>query len=148
MCILENYPECSNPRVFYIIPYFCGQHPQCRHVQVQVKPFIHLFLLEKKNLTVSLFLSGSLVFGLWRGPNRTFRRITSLSASWRSWKMFCSYWRGFYLITSLESSTSTRAPVGALNSSRLVDYSLCETRKVLCSSCCRHIYLSLCPCLC
>uniref|UniRef100_A0A3P9KQ97 Uronyl 2-sulfotransferase n=1 Tax=Oryzias latipes TaxID=8090 RepID=A0A3P9KQ97_ORYLA len=30
VCILENYPECSNPRVFYIIPYFCGQHPQCR----------------------------------------------------------------------------------------------------------------------
>ncbi|XP_030644372.1 uronyl 2-sulfotransferase [Chanos chanos] len=29
-CILENYPECSNPRLFYIIPYFCGQHPQCR----------------------------------------------------------------------------------------------------------------------
>lgn len=31
VCILENYPECSNPRVFYIIPYFCGQHPQCRY---------------------------------------------------------------------------------------------------------------------
>lgn len=31
MCILENYPECSNPKVFYIIPYFCGQHPQCRY---------------------------------------------------------------------------------------------------------------------
>ncbi|XP_068610047.1 uronyl 2-sulfotransferase a [Brachionichthys hirsutus] len=30
VCILENYPECSNPKVFYIIPYFCGQHPQCR----------------------------------------------------------------------------------------------------------------------
>ncbi|MBN3271658.1 UST sulfotransferase, partial [Polyodon spathula] len=29
-CILENYPECSNPRLFYIIPYFCGQHPKCR----------------------------------------------------------------------------------------------------------------------
>ncbi|KAM9004080.1 uronyl 2-sulfotransferase isoform 2-T2 [Sarcophilus harrisii] len=29
-CILENYPECSNPRLFYIIPYFCGQHPRCR----------------------------------------------------------------------------------------------------------------------
>ncbi|XP_038661201.1 uronyl 2-sulfotransferase a isoform X2 [Scyliorhinus canicula] len=29
-CILENYPECNNPRVFYIIPYFCGQHPKCR----------------------------------------------------------------------------------------------------------------------
>ncbi|RXN33830.1 uronyl 2-sulfotransferase [Labeo rohita] len=29
-CILESYPECSNPRLFYIIPYFCGQHPQCR----------------------------------------------------------------------------------------------------------------------
>lgn len=33
VCILENYPECSNPRVFYIIPYFCGQHPQCRYLQ-------------------------------------------------------------------------------------------------------------------
>lgn len=32
VCILENYPECSNPRVFYIIPYFCGQHPQCRYL--------------------------------------------------------------------------------------------------------------------
>ncbi|XP_061756585.1 uronyl 2-sulfotransferase a isoform X3 [Nerophis ophidion] len=30
VCILENYPECSNPRLFYIIPYFCGQHPKCR----------------------------------------------------------------------------------------------------------------------
>ncbi|XP_063185342.1 uronyl 2-sulfotransferase isoform X2 [Chroicocephalus ridibundus] len=30
VCILENYPECSNPRLFYIIPYFCGQHPRCR----------------------------------------------------------------------------------------------------------------------
>ncbi|XP_052001921.1 uronyl 2-sulfotransferase isoform X1 [Xyrauchen texanus] len=29
-CILESYPECSNPRLFYIIPFFCGQHPQCR----------------------------------------------------------------------------------------------------------------------
>ncbi|XP_075452790.1 uronyl 2-sulfotransferase isoform X3 [Ascaphus truei] len=29
-CILENYAECSNPRLFYIIPYFCGQHPKCR----------------------------------------------------------------------------------------------------------------------
>lgn len=33
VCILENYPECSNPRVFYIIPYFCGQHPQCRYLR-------------------------------------------------------------------------------------------------------------------
>ncbi|XP_073725282.1 uronyl 2-sulfotransferase [Misgurnus anguillicaudatus] len=31
-CILENYPECSNPRLFYIIPFFCGQHPQCREL--------------------------------------------------------------------------------------------------------------------
>lgn len=40
VCILENYPECSNPRVFYIIPYFCGQHPQCRyvHTPTQVAP--------------------------------------------------------------------------------------------------------------
>lgn len=30
VCILENFPECSNPRLFYIVPYFCGQHPQCR----------------------------------------------------------------------------------------------------------------------
>lgn len=29
-CILGNYAECSNPRLFYIIPYFCGQHPKCR----------------------------------------------------------------------------------------------------------------------
>ncbi|CAH2250789.1 Hypothetical predicted protein [Pelobates cultripes] len=29
-CILKNYAECSNPRLFYIIPYFCGQHPKCR----------------------------------------------------------------------------------------------------------------------
>uniref|UniRef100_A0A4W3HRG7 Uronyl 2-sulfotransferase n=1 Tax=Callorhinchus milii TaxID=7868 RepID=A0A4W3HRG7_CALMI len=29
-CILENHAECSNPRLFYIIPYFCGQHPKCR----------------------------------------------------------------------------------------------------------------------
>ncbi|XP_061900612.1 uronyl 2-sulfotransferase a isoform X2 [Entelurus aequoreus] len=30
VCILDNYPECSNPRVFYLIPYFCGQHTKCR----------------------------------------------------------------------------------------------------------------------
>lgn len=30
VCIMEDYPECSNPRLFYIVPYFCGQHPQCR----------------------------------------------------------------------------------------------------------------------
>ncbi|XP_047015680.1 uronyl 2-sulfotransferase a isoform X2 [Ictalurus punctatus] len=30
VCILENFPECTNPRLFYIVPYFCGQHPQCR----------------------------------------------------------------------------------------------------------------------
>lgn len=35
VCILENYPECSSRRVFYIIPYFCGQHPQCREPGVQ-----------------------------------------------------------------------------------------------------------------
>lgn len=35
VCILENYPECSNPRVFYIIPYFCGQHPQCRYLTLE-----------------------------------------------------------------------------------------------------------------
>ncbi|XP_057199203.1 uronyl 2-sulfotransferase [Triplophysa rosa] len=33
-CILENYPECSNPKLFYIIPYFCGQHPRCREPSV------------------------------------------------------------------------------------------------------------------
>lgn len=43
--------------------------------------------------------------------------------------MFCSCWRGFYLITSLESSTSIRAPVGALHKSRLVDYSVCKMKK-------------------
>lgn len=36
VCILENYPECSNPRVFYIIPYFCGQHPQCRYLALNL----------------------------------------------------------------------------------------------------------------
>uniref|UniRef100_A0A671N0U2 Uronyl 2-sulfotransferase n=1 Tax=Sinocyclocheilus anshuiensis TaxID=1608454 RepID=A0A671N0U2_9TELE len=34
VCIMENYPECSNPRLFYIVPYFCGQHPQCRELGV------------------------------------------------------------------------------------------------------------------
>ncbi|XP_078734345.1 uronyl 2-sulfotransferase [Lampetra fluviatilis] len=29
-CILKNYPECTNPRLFYIVPYFCGQDPRCR----------------------------------------------------------------------------------------------------------------------
>uniref|UniRef100_A0A671NFS1 Uronyl 2-sulfotransferase n=1 Tax=Sinocyclocheilus anshuiensis TaxID=1608454 RepID=A0A671NFS1_9TELE len=34
VCIMENYPECSNPRLFYVVPYFCGQHPQCREPDV------------------------------------------------------------------------------------------------------------------
>lgn len=57
MCILENYPECSNPRVFYIIPYFCGQHPQCR------------YLVDSRRLCPSWFpVSHALIFSSTREP--------------------------------------------------------------------------------
>lgn len=131
MCILENYPECSNPKVFYIIPYFCGQHPQCRYTQVAwhalwdtriswwcfifcfVKLLCYKYVFLLLSLTV-IFLPSqpeSLEYGLWRGPNKMCWRTTSLWVSWRSWRMFCFCWRGCYLITLQEYSTSTRALV-------------------------------------
>lgn len=46
MCILQNYPECSNPKLFYIIPYFCGQHPQCRYRCTYTHYMIHYLVFE------------------------------------------------------------------------------------------------------
>ncbi|KAM9355490.1 uronyl 2-sulfotransferase-like isoform 1-T1 [Pholidichthys leucotaenia] len=54
VCILENYPECSNPRVFYIIPYFCGQHPQCR------EPGVWALERAKQNVLENYLLVGVL----------------------------------------------------------------------------------------
>ncbi|KAL4624007.1 uronyl 2-sulfotransferase-like, partial [Arapaima gigas] len=54
VCILENYPECSNPRLFYIIPYFCGQHPQCR------EPGTWALERAKKNVLENYLLVGIL----------------------------------------------------------------------------------------
>ncbi|XP_035474190.1 uronyl 2-sulfotransferase a isoform X1 [Scophthalmus maximus] len=54
VCILENYPECSNPRVFYIIPYFCGQHPQCR------EPGVWALERAKQNVLETYLLVGIL----------------------------------------------------------------------------------------
>ncbi|TWW68848.1 Uronyl 2-sulfotransferase [Takifugu flavidus] len=54
VCILENYPECSNPRVFYIIPYFCGQHPQCR------EPGVWALERAKQNVLENYLLVGIL----------------------------------------------------------------------------------------
>ncbi|XP_048829787.1 uronyl 2-sulfotransferase-like [Brienomyrus brachyistius] len=54
VCILENYPECSNPRLFYIIPYFCGQHPQCR------EPGPWALERAKKNVLENFLLVGIL----------------------------------------------------------------------------------------
>ncbi|XP_074472279.1 uronyl 2-sulfotransferase a isoform X1 [Sebastes fasciatus] len=54
VCILENYPECSNPRVFYIIPYFCGQHPQCR------EPGVWALERAKQNVVENYLLVGIL----------------------------------------------------------------------------------------
>uniref|UniRef100_A0A1A8QAP3 Uronyl-2-sulfotransferase n=1 Tax=Nothobranchius pienaari TaxID=704102 RepID=A0A1A8QAP3_9TELE len=54
VCILENYPECSNPRVFYIIPYFCGQHPQCR------EPGVWALERAKQNVLDNYLLVGVL----------------------------------------------------------------------------------------
>ncbi|KAK0132021.1 Uronyl 2-sulfotransferase [Merluccius polli] len=54
VCILENYPECSNPRTFYIIPYFCGQHPQCR------EPGVWALERAKQNVLENYLLVGIL----------------------------------------------------------------------------------------
>ncbi|XP_030200679.1 uronyl 2-sulfotransferase a isoform X2 [Gadus morhua] len=54
VCILENYPECSNPRMFYIIPYFCGQHPQCR------EPGVWALERAKQNVLENYLLVGIL----------------------------------------------------------------------------------------
>ncbi|KAI4801975.1 hypothetical protein KUCAC02_019839 [Chaenocephalus aceratus] len=54
VCILENYPECSNPRVFYIIPYFCGQHPRCR------EPGVWALERAKQNVQENYLLVGIL----------------------------------------------------------------------------------------
>ncbi|XP_069462771.1 uronyl 2-sulfotransferase [Ambystoma mexicanum] len=53
-CILENYAECSNPRLFYIIPYFCGQHPKCR------EPGEWAFERAKQNVNENFLLVGIL----------------------------------------------------------------------------------------
>uniref|UniRef100_A0AAV2KG76 Uronyl 2-sulfotransferase n=1 Tax=Knipowitschia caucasica TaxID=637954 RepID=A0AAV2KG76_KNICA len=54
VCILENYPECSNPRIFYIIPYFCGQHPKCR------EPGVWALEKAKQNVMENYLLVGIL----------------------------------------------------------------------------------------
>uniref|UniRef100_A0A3B4A2F6 Uronyl 2-sulfotransferase n=1 Tax=Periophthalmus magnuspinnatus TaxID=409849 RepID=A0A3B4A2F6_9GOBI len=54
VCILENYPECSNPRIFYIIPYFCGQHPKCR------EPGVWALERAKQNVMENYLLVGIL----------------------------------------------------------------------------------------
>ncbi|KAK6297570.1 hypothetical protein J4Q44_G00321530 [Coregonus suidteri] len=54
VCILENYPECSNPRLFYIIPYFCGQHPQCR------EPGVWALERAKQNVLENFLIVGIL----------------------------------------------------------------------------------------
>ncbi|MBN3311123.1 UST sulfotransferase, partial [Amia calva] len=54
VCILENYPECSNPRLFYIIPYFCGQHPKCR------EPGLWALERAKQNVIENFLLVGIL----------------------------------------------------------------------------------------
>ncbi|MBN3323335.1 UST sulfotransferase, partial [Atractosteus spatula] len=54
VCILENYPECSNPRLFYIIPYFCGQHPKCR------EPGVWALERAKQNAVENFLLVGIL----------------------------------------------------------------------------------------
>ncbi|XP_060770069.1 uronyl 2-sulfotransferase a isoform X6 [Neoarius graeffei] len=54
VCILENFPECSNPRLFYIVPYFCGQHPQCR------EPGVWALERAKQNAMENFLLVGIL----------------------------------------------------------------------------------------
>lgn len=122
VCILENYPECSNPRVFYIIPYFCGQHPQCRYLThdtaVVLCEAVEAAVFVPRGFPRSYALisssPGSQECGLWRGPSRTCWRTTSSWVSWRSWRTSCSSLRGSYLITLLECSISIRALVRML----------------------------------
>ncbi|XP_064411418.1 uronyl 2-sulfotransferase a [Latimeria chalumnae] len=53
-CILDNYPECSNPRLFYVIPFFCGQHPKCR------EPGLWALERAKQNVNENFLLVGIL----------------------------------------------------------------------------------------
>ncbi|XP_062864020.1 uronyl 2-sulfotransferase [Trichomycterus rosablanca] len=53
-CILESYPECTNPRLFYIIPYFCGQSYLCR------KPSLWALRKAKENVLKHYLLVGVL----------------------------------------------------------------------------------------
>ncbi len=75
-CILESYPECSNPRLFYIIPYFCGQHPQCRWPLCSYVTYViqkqELRKCFKASITISgchwsgvIYLSWTREPGLW-----------------------------------------------------------------------------------
>uniref|UniRef100_UPI00358DED7B uronyl 2-sulfotransferase isoform X2 n=1 Tax=Myxine glutinosa TaxID=7769 RepID=UPI00358DED7B len=53
-CILQSFPECNNPKIFYIIPYFCGQDPRCR------EPGIWALSQAKENLMRNYLLVGIL----------------------------------------------------------------------------------------
>uniref|UniRef100_A0A8C4RA49 Uronyl 2-sulfotransferase n=1 Tax=Eptatretus burgeri TaxID=7764 RepID=A0A8C4RA49_EPTBU len=53
-CILQSFPECNNPKIFYIIPYFCGQDPRCR------EPGIWALTQAKENVMRNYLLVGIL----------------------------------------------------------------------------------------
>uniref|UniRef100_A0A672QQM0 Uronyl 2-sulfotransferase n=1 Tax=Sinocyclocheilus grahami TaxID=75366 RepID=A0A672QQM0_SINGR len=87
VCIMENYPECSNPRLFYIVPYFCGQHPQCR------EPDVWAVERAKQNVIENFLLVGILeeledvLLLLERLLPHYFSDVLSIYKSPEFWKM-------------------------------------------------------------
>uniref|UniRef100_A0A4W4FGI7 Uronyl 2-sulfotransferase n=1 Tax=Electrophorus electricus TaxID=8005 RepID=A0A4W4FGI7_ELEEL len=87
VCILENYPECSNPRLFYIVPYFCGQHPQCR------EPGVWALDRAKQNVVENFLLVGILeeledvLFLLERLLPHYFSDVVAIYKSPEFWKL-------------------------------------------------------------
>lgn len=54
---------------------------------------------------------GSLASGPLKEQNWTWTKTSCSWGFWKSWKMCCFYWKGFYLITSRACSVSTKTQV-------------------------------------
>ncbi|XP_051510985.1 uronyl 2-sulfotransferase-like isoform X2 [Myxocyprinus asiaticus] len=87
VCIMENYPECSNPRLFYIVPYFCGQHPQCREPGVWALERAKLNALENFLLVGILEELEDVLLLLERLLPHYFSDVLTIYKSPAFWKM-------------------------------------------------------------